>query len=100
MRREDGCVNCGEVRAIAAHGLCFTCYRQTERAADRQVAVDRHNPAIRREHKKLFRGLTSMMVGMGELGFAQSDVLTVRKIMDPYLAPISQYLSDVNRERQ
>ena len=52
-RKIDGCLNCGEVREMAAHGLCFKCYRRNDRANDRQLAgVDRHNPGIRREHKR------------------------------------------------
>jgi hypothetical protein len=94
MRRTDGCINCGEVREIAAHGLCFQCYRQGVRAADRQIAgLDRHNPGVRREHKKLFRGFTSVMVGLGELGIPNDEVLSIRRIMDPYLSPIAKFLA-------
>ena len=68
MRRIDGCVQCGEVREIAGNDLCFKCYRQAERAADRQFAgVDRHNPGIRREHKKVFRGFTKRDGGLERL---------------------------------
>ena len=64
-RKTDVCINCGETREMAAHGLCFKCYRKEDRADDRQFAgVDRHNRGIRREHKKLFRGFTSVMVGL------------------------------------
>lgn len=94
MRKTDGCVNCGEVREIAAHGLCFACYRQKERATDQQLSsVDRHNPGIRREHKKLFRGFTSVMVGLSDLGVSKNDVLAIRKSIEPYLAPIAKFLS-------
>ena len=94
MRKTDGCVNCGEVREIAAHGLCFACYRQKERATDRLLpGVDRHNPGIRREHKKLFRGFTSVMVGLSDLGVSRNDVLAIRKSIEPYLVPIAKFLS-------
>ncbi len=80
MRRTEGCLNCGEVREIAAHGLCFACYRRKDRASDRQLpSVDRHNPGVRREHKKLFRGFTNVMVGLSDLGASKDDVLTIRQ---------------------
>lgn len=111
MRRTDGCMNCGETREIAAHGLCFRCYRKNERADDRQFAgVDRHNPGIRREHKKMFRGFTSVMAGLSDLGVSKGDVLAIRRMLDPYVVSIAEFLalaSDqdevggaVNSERQ
>ena len=33
-QKNRGCLNCGEVREIAAHGLCFKCYRR-RRARER-----------------------------------------------------------------
>ena len=93
MRKTEGCVNCGEVREIAAHGLCFACYRRKERDSERQLpSVDRHNPGIRREHKKLFRGFTSVMVGLSDLGVSKDDVLAILQSIEPYLAPIRQFL--------
>jgi hypothetical protein len=94
MRRNDGCIGCGEVRELAAHGLCFKCYRREERTTDRPFAiVDRHNPGIRREHKKLFRGFTGVMVGLSDLGVAMSDVLAIRRILEPYTSPIAKFLA-------
>jgi hypothetical protein len=93
MRRTDSCLNCGETREIAAHGFCFACYRKDERARERQAGpVDRHNPGIRREHKKLFRGFTSVMVGLSDLGVQKSDVLAIRQTLDPYVVPIAEFL--------
>jgi hypothetical protein len=93
MRRTDGCRNCAEVREIAAYGLCFACYRKNERARDRQAAdVDRHSPGIRREHKKLFRGFTSVMTGLSDLAAQKKDVLTIRRMLEPYVAPIAEFL--------
>jgi len=92
MRREDGCINCGEVREIAAHGLCFKCYRREDRAKERQlIGVDRHNPGIRREDKKMFRGFSSVMTDLSDLAVSRSDVLAIRRIIEPYLLPISSY---------
>jgi|GEM_PF-7093945 len=93
LRKTDGCVNCGEIREIAAHGLCCKCYRKNERALDRKFAsVSRHDPAIRREHKKLFHGFTSLMVGLSDLGVSHPDVIRIRGIIDPYLTPIAKFL--------
>lgn len=97
MRKTDGCLNCGEVREIAAHGLCFKCYRREDRANDRQfAAVDRHNPGIRKEHKQLFRGFTSVMAGLSDLGAQKSVVLTIRRLLDPYVAPIAEFLGSIS----
>jgi hypothetical protein len=93
-RRTDGCMNCGETREMAAHGLCFKCYRQEERDDDERFAgVDRNNPGVRREHKKLFRGFTSVMTGLSDLSVQESAVLTIRRMLDPYVAPIAEFLS-------
>jgi len=93
-RKTEGCTNCGEIREIAAHGLCFKCYRRNDRAGDRAFAtVDRHNPAIRQEHKKLFRGFTGLMVCLSDLGVSDADVLRIREIINPYLGPIAKFLT-------
>jgi hypothetical protein len=95
-RKTDVCINCGETREMAAHGLCYTCYRKDERADDRKFAgVDRHNPGIRREHKKLFRGFTSIMGGLSDLAVSSADVITIRGIIGPYLTAISKFLAPV-----
>ena len=79
---------------MAAHDLCFACYRRQERADDRQFAgVDRHTPAIRREHKKLFRGFTAVMTGLSDLGISKDDVFTIRRTIEPYLSPIAKFLA-------
>jgi hypothetical protein len=99
MRREDGCINCGETREIAAHGLCYKCYRKEDRAKDRQFgAVDLHNPGIRREHKKLFRGFTGVMTGLSDLAVQKSDVLTIRRMLDPYVAHIAEFLGPASQQ--
>jgi hypothetical protein len=92
-RKTGGCLNCGEEREMAAFGLCFKCYRREDRAKDRKFAgVDRHNPGIRKEQKKLFRGFTGVMAGLSDLGVQKNDVLTIRHILDPYVASIAEFL--------
>lgn len=93
MRREDGCLNCGEVREIAAYGLCFRCYRRKDRAKDRQfAAVDHHNPGLRKEHQKLLRGFTSVMVGFSNLGVSKSDVWRFAKPSNPISLRLPAFL--------
>jgi hypothetical protein len=93
-RKVSGCLNCTEVREIAAHGLCFRCYRKKEREEDRRFnEVDRHNPGIRKEHKQALRGFTNVMVGLGELRVSQDDVLEIRRVLEPYLSVIANLLT-------
>ena len=101
MRRTDGCLNCGEEREIAAHGLCFTCYRQAERAGDRQrTRMDRHNAGVRRDHKKLIRAFAAVIAGLGDLGASRDDVLMVRRMLEPYIAPIAYFLEPAPKEQK
>jgi hypothetical protein len=101
MRKVAASMNCGETRELAANGLCFRCYRQQERADDRQIAkVDRHSGAIRREHKKLLRGFASLMVGLSDLGISSNDLRTIRRIVEPYVEPIKHCLALPTQELQ
>jgi hypothetical protein len=72
-RKVEGCLNCGEVREIAAHGLCFKCYRREDRANERKFA--------------------SVMGGLSDLGVSRTDVLAIRRALEPYLLPISSLLA-------
>jgi hypothetical protein len=93
-RKVEGCLNCGEVREIAAHGLCFKCYRREDRANERKfAATDRHNPGVLKEHKKMLRGFSSVMGGLSDLGVSRTDVLAIRRSLEPYLLPISSFLA-------
>jgi hypothetical protein len=93
MRRTEGCVRCGECREIAARGLCFTCYRRDARAREGiPEFVDRHNPGIRREQKKLIRGFAAIMGGLSDLGVSRPDVLAVCNRLMPYLVTVADYL--------
>jgi hypothetical protein len=94
MRRQDSCMNCGEVRDMAAHGLCYKCYRAADRAKDNDAVFDRHTGAIQKERQKLFRAYSEVMVGLGKLSVNKYDVKAVIKILRPYLAPIAEILRD------
>lgn len=79
---------------MAAHGLCFRCYRKKKREDDSRFnGVDRHNPGIRKEHKRALRGFTNVMVGLGELGVSWDDVLAIRRVIEPYLSLIANLLT-------
>jgi hypothetical protein len=99
-------MNCGEEREIAALGLCFTCYRQGQRKTQRgeDIFADKHNPGLRREHKKLFRGFAGLMAALTDLGVYRGDVLIIRAMLTPYLEPIAKYLEQrtepVNGEQE
>jgi len=95
MRKIKSCMNCGEEREIAAHGLCFTCYRQGTRKAEREderFAGSAVNPGLTKDHKKLFRGFASLMAALTDLGVYKGDVIIIRALLTPYLEPIAQYL--------
>jgi hypothetical protein len=92
MRHTDACLNCGEQREIAAHGLCFTCYRREERAADRKF-VDRHNPGVTPDQKRILAGFSKLMAGLGDIGVPRGMVLLIRRMISPYLVPVESLLS-------
>jgi hypothetical protein len=94
MRTIGYCVGCRKLREIAAHRLCFKCYRSHQRASCRQSSGDpRRTQGVRREHRRLLRGFTSLMVGLSDVGVSEDDVLVIRRILKPYLAPIADLLS-------
>jgi hypothetical protein len=80
------------MKAIAARGLCYKCYRAEERTRER-ATPDRHNPGMHREHKKLFKALSSVMGGLADMGCVRDDIFDIKKILQPYLEPIAQYLN-------
>jgi hypothetical protein len=87
------CEKCHEdKKAIAARGLCYKCYRQEERERER-ATPDHHNPGMRKEHKKLFKALSSVMGGLADMGCVRDDIFDIKKILQPYLEPIAQYLN-------
>jgi len=100
QRRSDECERCGEIRELAARGLCYRCYRNEAREKERRERpVDRHNPGIRREHKVLFRAHANVMAGLTDLKVSRDDIMEIKGIIEPYLEPIQQYLNAVNSEQ-
>jgi hypothetical protein len=83
--------------ATTTRGLCYKCYRAEERARERPLP-DRHNPGLRREHKKIFKAFSQVMGGLTDLGVVRDDVLDIRKILQPYVELIQEYLDVVSPE--
>jgi hypothetical protein len=97
-RRVARCEECGETRAMATRTECFNCYRARNRASERQV--DRHNPAIRREHRRLVSGWARLLGAMSELGISRPDALKIRDLAAPYVQPVREFLSAASEREQ
>ena len=93
FRKNDRCMNCGEMREIAAHGLCFACYRRNVREKERR---DAHTPSAqeRAHHKRLLKAYSTVMQGLLEIGVQQNDVLEVKTVLRPYLTAISHLIDE------
>jgi hypothetical protein len=92
------CEKCGAENvqmATTTRALCYKCYRAEERARERPIP-DRHNPGLRKEHKRIFKAFSQVMGGLTDLGVTRDDVLDVRNILQPYLKLIQEYLDVVS----
>jgi hypothetical protein len=107
MKRErpETCVSCqGDIRGPGDHAgfdLCYRCYRNAKRNIQREAravaqagTIDLHNPAFRKEHKQLIRGLASILSGLTDIRASKAAVLSVREIITPFVAPILPYLPE------
>jgi len=90
-RKLVSCMNCGEERELAAHGLCFRCYRAEERAADNPwAAADRHNRGRLKAQRKLRTAITAILNatdGVIEL-MEEEHVAAIRAICGHYLGAL------------
>ena len=85
MRRQDSCINCGEAREIAAHGLCFKCYRRVERGAER-AENPLGNGWLHTDHKRAFTVVTRILTVLSDCpAIEQSDRQKIQMILRPYL---------------
>ena len=98
-RRIARCEECGETREMATKTECFGCYRRRRRAEEGQP-VDRHNPAIRREHRHILKAHAQLLLALGELGVSRNHVFEVLDVIEPYVAPVVEFLRAGERERQ
>jgi hypothetical protein len=94
MRRQDGCINCQEVREIAAHGLCFKCYRSDERA--RKATLDPvwaslGNGWRLKEQKRAFTVVTGILKAIADCpAVRENDRKQIQNILRPYLDELAE----------
>lgn len=97
-RQIASCINCGEEREMAAHGLCFKCYRASERAADNPwAAADRHNRAKLRAQKKLRTAVTAILNAVdGVIDLMEEEhVNAIRSVCGHYFAGLASGLPSI-----
>lgn len=107
-RTINACMNCRETREIAAHGLCFTCYRQEERREKKDLWLNPGAAAkeLAAAQKKTRKALMKMMDALGELQehglVGQSTLDMWRSLLKPEVARIADcltpLLSDIDEE--
>jgi hypothetical protein len=94
MRRLDGCINCQEVREIAAHGLCFKCYRAEERAQKATpdpVWARLGNGYLLREQKKALTVVTGILKAIVDCpAVEENDRKQIQNILRPYLDKLAE----------
>jgi hypothetical protein len=92
------CTNCGESREMAAHGVCFRCYRQQQREAEGSPwmeinKADRHNRALLKLQKKWRIAITCTI---NAIDHDLVDLLTederadVRRVLQPHVDRLFQ----------
>jgi hypothetical protein len=99
-RSIKGCMNCGETREIAAHGLCFRCYRQEERklADDLWAKPDANAKDLAKTQRKTRKALMKMMDALEEIETAklvpEATVEAWRELLRPEVARIALSLGE------
>lgn len=68
-RSIKGCINCGETREMAAHGLCFKCYRAEERELSdaRWARPDPSAKELAKTQRKTRKALMKMLDALEEI---------------------------------
>jgi hypothetical protein len=107
-RTIKACMNCGETREIAAHGLCFRCYRQEERklADDLWARPDPNAKELAKTQRKTRKALMKMMDALEEIESGklvpQETVEAWRKLLRPEVERIALSLGEaqVNSEHE
>jgi hypothetical protein len=94
MRRLDSCINCGDEREIAAHGLCFKCYRAAARA--RKATPDPvwarlGNGYLLREQKRALTVVTGILKTIADCpAVEENDRKQIQNILRPYLDKLAE----------
>jgi len=99
-RRIDICQSCSEEAEMAAHGLCYSCYRKVER----QAAYDKSgwNPGDTRKQKRLARAHGKLIEALLDFGAGtHPNAERLVGILAAELLPLAEFLgTDVNSEQQ
>jgi len=99
-RMIDICQSCSEEAEIAAHGLCYRCYRRVER----QAAYDKSgwNPGDTRRQKRLARAHGKMIEALLDFGAGtHPNAERLVKILAAELLPLAEFLGqDMGDEQQ
>jgi hypothetical protein len=99
-RSIKGCINRGETREIAAHGLCFRCYRQEERklADDLWAKPDANAKDLAKTQRKTRKALMKMMDALEEIETGklvpEATVEAWRELLRPEVARIALSLGE------
>jgi hypothetical protein len=81
---------------IAAHGLCFACYRQLERTIKRKRGAE---SAVQLDNKRLLRLYVATINNLVELGLTREDILAMKKAyLDPRVSSVAVYLNTSSEE--
>ena len=79
QRKYTACVECGESREIAAHGLCFVCYH-------RQRRTDVRSPQYGKQTARAAYALQGRVFAM--LNTTDEDERAILAVLRPYLAAV------------
>jgi len=97
-RRIDKCTSCGKERKIAAHSLCFACYRQIERTIKRKRGAE---AIVQPDDKRLLRVYVAAINNLVEMGVSREDILAIkRSYLDPCVSSVAVYLNISSEERE
>lgn len=107
-RSIKACMNCGETREIAGHGLCFMCYRREERkiADDLWTRPDPSAKELAKTQRKTRKALMKMMDAVEEIEYGklvpQETIEAWRKLLRPEVERIALSLGEaqVNGEHE
>jgi len=87
----DSCRFCKKEGQIAAHGLCFACYRQLERAITRKRGAD---AAVQHDGRRRLRVYAATINHLVELGVPREGILQIKKdYLDACVTTVAAYLN-------
>jgi hypothetical protein len=96
-------MNCGDIREIAAHGLCFKCYRAAERAqkaTSDPVWARLGNGSLLREQKRALTVVTGILKVIADCpAIEESDRKQIQNILRPYLDKLAECFAPVENRK-